>query len=232
MATTTFLAMTAAEIEKCTELPPVIAWMACHFSPYGTGLSNLPKTLPAGSLLILNDRTPIHMHDPKRISDQLADCVEKLQCVGLLLDFQNPGCEQTAKLTKHLVETLPCPVAVSTHYAQHLTCPVFLPPLPHHIPLEEYVLPWENREIWLELALDGEIITLTESGADIATLPSWEVISDGHWDEALHCHYHIDVSNEDARFTLWRTKEDIHAILTEAESCGISFTVGLYQELS
>ena len=232
MATTTFLAMTAAEIENCSGLPPAIAWMACHFSPYGTGLSNLPKTLPAGSLLILNDRTPIHMHDPKRIGDQLADCMERFQCAGLLLDFQNPGCEQTAKLTKYLVETLPCPVAVSTHYAHQLTCPVFLPPLPHHIPLEEYVLPWENREIWLELAMDSEVITLTESGAEVAALPPGEGKENGHMENDLHCHYRIETADDNAVFTLWRTKEDLVDLLTKAESLGISTTIGLYQELS
>ncbi len=231
MATTTFLAMTAAEIGKCTTLPPVIAWMACHFSPYGTGLSNLPKTLPAGSLLILNDRTPIHRHDPKWIGKQLTDCVERFQCAGLLLDFQNPGCVETTELTKHLVKTLSCPVAVSAPYADDLTCPVFLPPLPHHMTLEEYIAPWQSREIWLELALDREIITLTESGADIAALPSGEVLSDGHWDEALHCHYHIDVSEEAARFTLWRTREDLNGLLAEAEDLGVTTAVGLYQEL-
>ena len=232
MATTTFLAMTAAEIEKCRHLPPAIGWMACHFSPYGTGLSNLPHSLPAGSLLILNDRTPIHKHDPKRIGNQLADCVEKLQCAGLLLDFQNPAYSETVGLVKHLVEAIPCPVAVSAPYAGDLPCPVFLPPLPHHVPLKEYVLPWINRDIWLELALDCEQITLTESGAEFSLLSPEECFDGGYPEEDLHCHYRIETTDEKAIFTLWRTKEDIRAILDEAESCGITTAVGLYQELS
>ena len=46
MAITPFLAMTAAEFRKKEDLPDKIAWMACHFSPYGLGLSNLPQRLP------------------------------------------------------------------------------------------------------------------------------------------------------------------------------------------
>ena len=232
MASELYLAMTAAEFSGCDTLPPKLCWMACHFSPYGTGLSNIPRELPTGSILILNDRTPIHGHNPTVIANQLSSAVEDLSCRGVLLDFQRRKNEETAAVIGAVLDALPCPVAVSDCYAKDFSCPVFLPPVPPHVPLVEHLTPWEGRDIWLELALDEEIITLTESGADIATLPSWEVISDGHWDEALHCHYHIDVSDEDARFTLWRTKEDIHAILTEAESCGISFTVGLYQELS
>ena len=49
------LAMTAAEL-GAAPLPSHPAWMACHFSPYSTGLTNLPPKLPQDSLLILNDR--------------------------------------------------------------------------------------------------------------------------------------------------------------------------------
>ena len=38
-----FLAMTAAEIRANPDISSPIGWMACHFSPYGTGLSNLPE---------------------------------------------------------------------------------------------------------------------------------------------------------------------------------------------
>lgn len=231
MATATFLAMTAAEIEKCTDFPPAIAWMACHFSPYSTGLSNLPKALPTGSLLILNDRTPIHGHEREVIAAQLTECVENLKCAGLLLDFQHPGCEETAALAAFLADTLSFPVAVSAQYAENLTCPVFLPPLPHHMTLEDYISPWQERQIWLEAALDGEIITLTESGAHIAPLPPGEVFSGGHREEVLHCHYHIVLSDEDARFTLWRTREDLNALLDTAQVLGVTHAVGLYQEL-
>ena len=64
MAITPFLAMTAAEMRNISVCPPKIAWMACHFSPYGLGLSNMPKDLPSNSLLIVDDYTPPSGHDP------------------------------------------------------------------------------------------------------------------------------------------------------------------------
>ena len=70
------LAMTAAELACCDSLPSHPAWMACHFSPYGTGLSNLPEHLPEGALLILNDRTPVFGHDPQVICAQLHQIYE------------------------------------------------------------------------------------------------------------------------------------------------------------
>ena len=42
MAIRQYLAMTAAEMTQAGSLPRHAAWMACHFSPYSTGLTNLP----------------------------------------------------------------------------------------------------------------------------------------------------------------------------------------------
>ena len=58
MAIRPFLAMTAAEIRGTETLPPKTAWMACHFSPYSTGLSNLPKALPPGSMICYDREFP------------------------------------------------------------------------------------------------------------------------------------------------------------------------------
>ena len=231
MAIVRFLAMTAAEIGGNSPLPPKIAWMACHFSPYSTGLSNCPDTLPQGSLLILNDITPIHGHDPNVIANQLSERINDLGCTGVLLDFQRAGCPDTAVLTAALVGALPCPVGVSQIYGEDLTCPVFLPPPPHHVPLKEYCAPWQGREIWLEMALDAGEITLTESGAGFAALPPGGTFSGGHPEEKLHCHYRIQLEENQARFTLWRTPEDLDALLEEAEGLGVTTAVGLYQEL-
>ena len=46
MAIRQYLAMTAAEMTQAGSLPRHSAWMACHFSPYSTGLTNLPDRLP------------------------------------------------------------------------------------------------------------------------------------------------------------------------------------------
>ena len=108
MAMEPILAMTAAEMRNISEIPPRIAWMACHFSPYGLGLSNLPKGLPPGSLLILDDCTPPGRHDPELVAEQLTQCAETLECGGILLDFQRPGQEETRALAKHLASALPC----------------------------------------------------------------------------------------------------------------------------
>ena len=95
-----YLAMTAAEFASAPVLPEKLAWMACHFSCYSTGISNLPLTLPKGSMLILNDRTPVSGHDPLRIAQQLQQVVEELEIERVLLDLQRPNCEETARIVE------------------------------------------------------------------------------------------------------------------------------------
>ena len=229
MAVAPFLAMTAAEFCGSSFLPAKIGWMACHFSPYSVGLSNLPQFLPEGSLLIVNDVTPIHGHDPEIVVRQLRSCVETFRCSGVLLDFQREDTEETMLMAKEIVHTLSCPVAVTEGYAENLSCPVFLSPLPHHIPLADWINPWQDREIWLEVALDAEEILLTEAGASVS--PLFHINSeDGFIDTELHCHYRIDLAEDSVKFSLWRTKEDIASLLEEAESMNIRTAVGLWQE--
>lgn len=231
MALPLYLAMTAAEMQENTPLPSKFAYMACHFSSYGTGLSNLPKWLPEGSMLILNDRTPICGHDPELICNQLRECIERLHCSGLLLDFQRPDYEATAILSQNLISALPCPVGLSDAYAASFFCPVFLPPPPLDVPLERHLVPWQGREIWLEAALDGLQLTLTSQGCQAEPIPS-PAFSGGFRDEALHCHYAIQSCADFAKFTLYRTREDLDALLEEATSLGISKAIGLWQELA
>ena len=226
-----YLAMTVAEMLENGPLPPNFAYMACHFSPYGTGLSNLPTWLPAESMLILNDRTPIRGHDPDLICDQLAEVAEAWHCRSLLLDFQQPDCEETAILARKLIRTLPCPVGLSAVYAKDLPCPVFLPPPPLDVPLERCLALWQGREIWLEAVLDGAQLTLTDEGCRSTPIP-YPSLSGGFADEALHCHYHIQTEESAAHFTLYRTRQDLYALLEEAASLGVTQAVGLWQELS
>ncbi len=227
-----YLAMTAAEIRQNFPLPPKISWMACHFSPYGTGLSNLPEELPEGSMLILNDRTPWMKHDADLILEQLRERLDIPKCSRLLLDFQRPGIPEVMKLTKHLVSSLPCPVGVSEPYAADFPCPVFLPPVPLQQTVEEYLTPWQGRDIWLELALDCEEIFLTPTGAASTALPFFKPHARSHREEALHCHYCTQVEEDAARFTLYRTQEDLDTLLKAAASFGLTTAVGLWQELS
>ena len=231
MATDTFLAMTAAEIEGITTIPPRIGWMACQFSPWSQGLSNLPNRLPEGALLILNDFSPMDGHNPSVIGAQLRECIERFSCMGLLLDLQRPEAAETAALAEFLVEALPCPVAVSEPYARGLDCPVFLPPVAHHVSLTDHLVPWKGREIWLDLAADAEEIRLTPKGAVVEPLSTGTRFEGGHWEEKLHCHYRIELFENEARFTLWRSREDLEALLEEAKALGVTTAVGLWQEL-
>lgn len=230
MALPLYLAMTAAEMRANKAIPDNLGYMACHFSPYGTGLSNCPKALPEGAMLIVNDRTPICAHDKRLITNQLVELVQAFQCGCVLLDFQRGGVDETGALVRDIVGALPCPVGVSECYAEGVECPVFLPPVPSDVPVAEYLQPWAGREVWLEAALDGEVITLTEDGSSTAPLPPGQHPEGGHRDGKLHCHYHIHI-DENAKFTLFRTQEDLEALLAEAEVLGTTRTVGLWQEL-
>lgn len=229
MALPLYLAQTAAEMAGNPICPAHFAYMACHFSPGGTGLSNCPSALPENAVLILDDSSPMDGHDRGQILEELADQVEKHHCLGLLLDFQRPGIGEQHKLAKLLRDALPCPVAVSEIYAEGLPCPVFLPPVPPDIPLEKYLKPWQGREIWLEAALEGITLTLTQEGCTAAPLPDFP--DAGQADIRLHCHYTVETRDHSAIFHLWRTRQDLDELLTEAEALGVAKAVGLWQEL-
>lgn len=231
MAIPLILAMTGAEISKKAVLPPLISWMACHFSPYGTGLTNLPETMPPGSMVIVNDRTPVCGHDPELILRQLSALVEAMQCSSILLDFQRTDEPQTTAITEAIVKGLSCPVGVSEPYAASLSCPILLPPIPPHIPLTNYIAPWQDREVWLEAALDASLITVTAGGSTITPLPYAVSTEHCHLDNDLCCHYHIKSEPEQIQFHLYRTREDLDTLLTAAEGTNITQAIGLYQEL-
>lgn len=228
MAIARFLAATWAEIQEKAAGAPQLAFLGCHFSSYGRGLSNLPRALPRGTLLMLDDQMPIGGHDPHLIARQLEDTVHALGCQGVLLDFQRPVTEEAAAMARSLVASLPCPTAVTAAYGHGLSCPVCLPPVPCHVPLKDHLAPWQDREIWLELSTEGEDILLTTQGAKI--LPPSENSDEGFGDIGLHCHYSLRISEAEARFSLWRTREDLEALEKEAESLGVTKTLGLWQE--
>lgn len=225
-----FLAMTAAEFLAHGPGSTPMGWMACHFSPYGTGLSNCPDSLPEDSLLIVNDRTPVCGHDASLIAEELTEIVERCRCSRVLLDFQRPGDAQTAAIAAAAVQALPCPVGVSALYANGLSCPVCLPPVPLAVPFSDYILPWSGREIWLELGLDMQRIRVTPEGSRRQPLPFSDVPLP-HADKQLHCRYGIAVSPDAVAFTLRRGPEELKALMADAEKAGIGCLIGLYQEL-
>lgn len=224
------LAMTAGEMAGNSAFSQAGAWMACHFSPGGSGLSNLPKWLPPGCLLILDDSTPMQDHDPERIASELGACMERLQCPGLLLDFQRPGEMQARKLAQYLCEALPFPVVVSDAYAAELDCGVFVSPIPPDETMASRLSRWQGREIWLDITQEGLELILTEDGAKATPLPYGKRLPEGLEDRKLHCHYRISLDENSASFTLWRTAEDIAAQLEEAEALGVTAALGLFQE--
>ena len=228
MAIPLYLAKTSWEFRQSPEQPDHLAWMACHFSPYGTGLTNLPATLPDNSLLILNDRTPVHGHDPKRIRDTVEEVIHQNNCFGILLDFQRPDCDETTKIVEELL-TLPCPVCVSDCYAKNWDCPVFLPPVPLNMTVEAYLACWLGREVWLEVAAECASLTATRTGCVHSSIPTA-----GNFpfrDQELLCHYRIDATDESVQFILRRDKEDLNDLLIKAEERGVTKAVGLWQEL-
>lgn len=231
MAIIPYLAMTAAEYAQASVLPEKLAWMACHFSPYGTGLSNLPSELPDNAVLIVNDVTPMHRHDSNRIKEQLLQCTARLPIHAVLLDFQRPAGDCISNLIAGLLEALPCPVAVSELYASDFSCPVFLPPCPPYTLLQDHIASWQGREIWLETAASQSKILLTEKGCTYTEISPAENHEAGFEAPELHCHYQIETGEGYAKFTLWRTKEDLTELLKMAAELGIKETIGLYQEL-
>lgn len=230
MVTSRYLAVTAAELPGVIQENEKLAYMACHFSPYATGLSNMPSVLPKGSMLILNDRIPICGHDPHRIADQLENALENWDCDSILLDFQRPGSAETAALCKLLCERLPCPLGISHHYARDLDCCVFLPPPPPDIPLREHLTPWKGRKIWLEAALEAVQLTVRVDGCHRSPLLYEQPTGETFIEESLHCRYRCEVASDEIRFSLYRTADQLDALLEEATSLGIEKTIGLYQQ--
>lgn len=205
--------------------------MACHFSPYGLGLTDLPDALPPGSLLFCDDRIPILRHDPQLVARQLTETARDLECSAIVLDFQQPGLEAGARIVQAISERAVCPVAVASAYAQHCTGPVLLPPPKLWEPVTKVTRPWQGRELWMEWAIQAARITVTEDGAQYTPLeePPVRETSD-QMDTALLCHYRMELGEHHAAFLLWDDAETLAQKRTAAENAGITTLVGLYQQ--
>ena len=224
------LAMTASEIASCIQIPPHMGWLACHFSLSGPGLSNLPKALPPHSLLILDDSTPFSGHKAEVIARQLQECISVLEVDGVVLDFQRPKDPHVQELSCILQQELSCPVAAPPGYGEP-NCPVFLPPGPPDQLLSEYVTPFQDQKVWLEVAMDGMQISMTEKGYCKEAISFANVQEFSHKEEKLHCHYCIRQTDDTVIFSLQRTWDDLQELLEDANQLGVTRTVGLWQEL-
>lgn len=217
-----FLAVSGRE----SEFPKRTAYMACHFSPGGSGLSNMPRFLPEGSILLLDDSMPVQGHDPSIVVQQLKEVVDRFSVWAVLLDFQRPPTEESSKMVAAILENASCIVAVTPAYAKEDST-VFLPPPPANKYLAEYLKPW--KRVFLELALEGLEITVTKDGSRFSAVYPTSPLS--LEDKRLHCHYSVKVFPGKAVFTLNRTREDLADLAKEAEKLGVLGMVGLYQEL-
>lgn len=222
-----FLAMTAGEMERCPELPPHTAWMACHFSARNQGLSNIPRSLPEGSVITVNDQNPISGHDPKAVERQLRSMIEAFSPAAVLLDFQRPGGQE---MVKHLVSTLPCPTGVSELYAGDLSCPVFLAPTPLCRPLTQIAAPWKGRELWLDAPVCTQRVTVTADGAEISPFLPYAPPQTGHFHEGLCVHYQVQPGKDRAVFTLFRGPDELRKWANAGENMGINHFFCLFQE--
>lgn len=227
-----YLAMTAAEIHNCQPLPKNPGWMACHFSSYGTGLSNLPRQLPPGAMIILNDRTPIHGHDPVQIKEQLLELCAAFSPSRILLDLQRQSQPQTETLVGVLTKDLPCPVGVSEAYAHACDGAVFVSPCPVCTPLEKHFAPWNGRELWLDMALQSQSVIIDQAGSHRCDEILEELPEPVFTDPALCCRYHMEVLEDRVIFHLQRGKTELEMLLQQAEALGVTCAVGLYQQLS
>lgn len=178
-------------------------------------------------MLIVDDSTPVVNHDPVRITKQLTDLVSALRCSRVLLDFQRPGEARTADIAKAIVQTLPCPVGVSEGYATEMNCPVFLPPLPLHLPLAEYIAPWQGRDIWLEVMPACSVYTITKDGCKKGFCKSQGTFP--HFDESAYCRYRIEITDDAVHFSLCRDQEELALLL---QSTHVDCFVGLYQDFA
>ena len=227
-----FLAMTAAEFQGAELLPEHPVWMSCHFSSYGIGISNIPRSLPAGTMLMLNDRTPICGHDPETVAKTLCNTAQSLKCDSILLDFQREGFDESVRVIDEILKRASCPVGVSPLYAGDFDCPVLVPPVPPHTPIAEALSPWKDRELWLELSAQGTAIAVTEQGSSYTPLPDYVPAEGAHHENTLHCHYEITAQEDQVLFRLGRTGEDQLSLLEAAAQLGVSRGLGLWQEMN
>lgn len=227
-----YLALTGFEYTVAKPPPKNPAWMACHFSLGGRGLSNLPVDLPPGAAILVDDSIPPRNHDPEIIAQQLNRLIHQLQICCILLDLQRPDLPENAAIAKHLTERLDIPVCVSPLYAGPLDCPVFLPPPTPTQHLNTHIAPWTGRDIWLEIALETQQITVTPEGSRFSSLPFAPLRGKSFTDDKLCCRYQTQVFEDRAVFTVVRDIEMVRLLLQEAGKLGITQAIGLYQQFA
>lgn len=224
MKTMLYLAMTAPELSQFHN-PAGCAYMACHFSPYGQGLSGLPDSLAENSMIILNDRIPFLHHNCPLIAAQL----NSLPCDSLLLDFENMESDAANELIHEILSTVKVPVGVSAKYASAHSCAVFVGPMDADCDPFAAIRHWNNREIWLDLSPGCVCCRVTAQGCN-RMKEAFPPRAGMHHDSKLFCHYSIELKDAEAIFHLHREWDDARGIVEEGKSIGITRGIGLFQE--
>lgn len=230
MALPLYLAMTAAEISQAAALPARLAYMACHFSPYGDGLDAFPQQLPAGAMLCINDRIPPMGQNPEQICDQVEALVCSSQAAGVLLDFQRAGDPLTLAIAQALSQRLSCPTGVSACYGESCGSAVFVSPRPWEDPVR-LAQAWPGRALWLDAAIGCGKMHIDAEGARWQPLSQITIPADLHSRESC-CHYGICREPSGYSFEIMRQTEDLHLLLERAEEAGYCCAIGLYQQLA
>ena len=226
-----YLAMTGREIAQYSGFSSTLCYMACHFSSSGPGLSNLPSHLPEGTILCIDDSTPIQNHNVNLITKQINELCKRVKSDSILLDFQRPDNPFAQDMVDSILESAPCPVAVSHIYAKDFDCPVFLPPLPFRLPLSAYLEPWNGKEVWLELGADKEMAIITEAGFGAERVHYIPEGSPYFRDSSLLCHYCTHIKQDHIAVYFHRTKRDMEELQQHAHQLGVCKFIGLLQQL-
>ena len=220
MAIPVYLAMTPEEIQSVHKIPQNVAyWHSLDF----------PAQPSRDSLLVFTDEEEFRPSNAGIIAEDLVASAKSLHCRGILLDFQHENRHENSALVTEL-EARRYPFAASALYAENRNCAVFLPPVPLTATLADYIRPWQGREIWLELAMDGLRIAVTAQDSQEYYLSHASSLNKAHIDWKMHCHYSIETREDTAVFTLWRTKQDIEAMISEVSALPVRLAVGLWQE--
>ena len=224
-----YLAMTGAELKHCSQLPQKCAWMACHLSPGGNGLSYMPDAFPMQGLLCIDDSLLPDGHDPDRIAEQVRTLRERFSFDGIVLDFQRPFHRDLNILANKLQSALPCPVGITPQYEKDWNGALFLPPVPLNQAVADYLTPWKGRDLWLELSCERLCMALTTNGCVIQSTAD-SLQEPIFRENTLHCHYNIRLAENVALFTLERAQEDMAELIADAMPYGVAKAIGLYQE--
>lgn len=209
-----FLAMTATDFSFTRKKPEQLAWMSVHFSQSNGCLSNLPPSLPPGSLIILDDQIPWNDHDLERICQCLTRLLVRDRSYGLLLDFEREPCQETLTLAKALTQCclgIGCRIAMPRSYlTEGAAC--FCPPIPCNESWSEK--DFSGGPVWLDVTPTAVLAEISSKGvridpADPHELNGWAKNNSVFRDPTLGCFYHSYREGECVRVSLFDTPQTV-----------------------